>query len=59
MPQSWSWDELQLCCQVVPERYDLHLDLDPEHLDTFSGEVTMTLQVTSETPFITLNAAWR
>ncbi|CAE7284231.1 APE2, partial [Symbiodinium necroappetens] len=45
-----------LPAEVVPERYDLHLDLDPEHLDTFSGEVTMTLQVTSETPFITLNA---
>lgn len=45
-----------LPAEVVPERYDLHLELDPEHLDTFSGEVTITLEVTSETPFITLNA---
>ncbi|CAE7207999.1 unnamed protein product [Symbiodinium natans] len=45
-----------LPAEVLPDRYDLDLDLDPEHLDTFSGSVAIGLEVTSATPFITLNA---
>ena len=43
---------------MVPDRYDLELDLDPERMNTFSGAVMIGLTVRSATPFITLNATW-
>ena len=41
--------------QVVPSRYALRLDLDPDR-DGFAGQLTLTLRVRSEQPHVELHA---